>query len=213
ETSYNTIPPHTQGCDFVAHHAASTEFIAEFTVQLTTTDRVDQTDALVLGVQSTNDGPIVVAPTLDEAAVAGLQDQLEALGVKGKADEVTRVAGSATGFDATVVVLTGRGSTDAPAQGSPQLDTSAPDTISAEALRRAAGAATAKLSEMSDITVALPADSAARLSAVAEGTTIGTYAFAGYKTADEDQQQDTQETTLKFVTTIADADALIERAG
>lgn len=197
----------------MAHHAASTEFIAEFTVQLTTTDRVDQTDALVLGVQSTNDGPIVVAPTLDEAAVAGLQDQLEALGVKGKADEVTRVAGSATGFDATVVVLTGLGSTDAPAQGSPQLDTSAPDTISAEALRRAAGAATAKLSEMSDITVALPADSAARLSAVAEGATIGTYAFAGYKKADEDQQQDTQETTLKFVTTIADADALIERAG
>lgn len=197
----------------MAHDAASTDFIAEFTAQLTTTDSIKQTEALVLGVQSTDDGPVIVAPALDDSAVAGLQDQLEALGVKGKADEITRIAGSATNFDAKVVVLTGLGSTDAPAQGSPRLDTSASDTIAAETLRRAAGAATAKLSEMSDITVALPADSAARLSAIAEGAALGTYAFVGYKSSDEDEQDEPKDTVLKLVTTIADADVLVDRAG
>lgn len=198
----------------MAHNAASTDFIAEFTAQLSTINSVEKTEALVIGVESTDDGPVVNAPALDEAAVAGLQGQLEALGVKGKADEVIRVAGATTDFDANIVLLTGLGSTDAPAQGSPTLDNSAPGTISAEALRRAAGAATAKLAGTTEITVALPANSAARLTAVAEGATVGTYTFAGYKSQDEkDEQNDAENISLKFVTTIADADQLVARAG
>ncbi|GAA2035759.1 leucyl aminopeptidase [Yaniella flava] len=197
----------------MAHNAASTDFVAEFTAQLSTTSTVEHTDALVLGVQSTNDGPVIVAPALPEAAINGLQDQLDALGVKGKPDEVTRVAGATTELDAKIVVLTGLGSTDAPAQGTPPLDNSPADTISAEALRRAAGAATAKLAGTSDVTIALPADSAAHLTAVAEGATVGTYVFAGYASSDTDEDDTAEPTSLKFVTTIADADELVARAG
>lgn len=196
----------------MAQDAASTDFIAKFTAQLTATSSVEATEALVLAVESTDDGPVVIASGLDAAPVASLQNQLEALGVKGKPDEVTRLAGSSTDFDAKVVVLTGIGSTDAPSQGSPTLDVSAPGTISDEALRRAAGAATAKLSGIADITVALPTDSASRLTAVAEGATIGTYAFAGYKTNEKADQDDAEHVSLKFVTTLADADELVDRA-
>ncbi|GAA4110274.1 leucyl aminopeptidase [Enteractinococcus coprophilus] len=202
-----------QGRDFVAQNAASNGFIAEFTAHLTATTTVDQAEALVVGVQSTDDGPVISAGGLDEDAVTSLQDQLEALGVKGKADEVTRIAGSTTGFNAKIVVLTGLGSTEPPAQGTPALDSSPTGEISAEALRRAAGAATAKLAGTSDITIALPADNAARLTAVAEGAAIGTYAFAGYKTQ-RDNGEENQNTivALKFVTDLADADAILERA-
>src|SRR5690625_183540 len=206
-------PTITQGCDYVAQDAASTDFIAEFTAELTAVSTIDTTDALVVGVQSTDEGPEIVAPGLDAQAVAGLQDQLEALEVKGKLDEVTRVAGSTTDFDAKVVVLTGIGSTEAPPQGTPNLDNSTPGTISAEALRRAAGAATAKLAGISTITLALPADSTARLTAVAEGAALGTYAFAGYKSSNENKDENTQQIRLQFLSSIADANAVVERAG
>lgn len=196
----------------MAQNAASTDFIAEFTANMTTINTVERTEALVLGVQSTDDGPVLTGPALDQHAVAALQDQLEALGVKGKADEVTRLAGTATQFDAKIVILTGVGSTEAPSQGSSPLDASASGTITAEALRRAAGAATAKLSGITDITIALPAESAAHLSAVAEGAALGTYDFAGYKTAEDEDQDDAEHVSLKFLTTIADADHLVARA-
>ena len=197
----------------MAQNAAATDFIADFTAQLTAIDTLDSTDALVVGVQSTDDGPVIMAPGLDEQAVAGLQEQLDALGIKGKLDEVAKVAGSTTDFDAKVVVLTGLGSTETPPQGTPQLDSSAPGALSAEALRRAAGAATAKLTGRSPITVALPADSAARVTAITEGATLGTYSFAGYKSADEDETNNSSTTELQILSTVADADELVERAG
>ncbi|WP_327019955.1 leucyl aminopeptidase [Enteractinococcus helveticum] len=197
----------------MAQNAASNGFIAEFATELTAITTIDQTEALVLGVESTDDGPVVVAAGLDENAVTGIQDQLEALGVKGKADEVTRIAGSTTGFDAKIVVLTGLGSTEAPAQGTPMLDNSPAGEISAEALRRAAGAATAKLAGTAEITMALPADSAARLTAIAEGAVLGTYSFAGYKTQQDNGEEDqTNGVDLKIVTELADADKLLARA-
>lgn len=196
----------------MAQDAATTDFIAHFTAQVTAVSTLDTTDALVIGVQATDDGPVIVAPGLDDEAIAGLHEQLDALGVKGKLDEVTKVAGSATDFPAKVIVLTGLGSTETPPQGTPNLDNSAPGTISAEALRRAAGAATAKLAGNSKVTVALPADSAARVTAVAEGSTIGTYAFAGHKSSDENGSEDSANIELRILTSVADADALTQRA-
>lgn len=196
----------------MAQDAATTDFIAHFTAQVTAVSTLDATDALVIGVQATDDGPVIVAPGLDDEAIAGLHEQLDALGVKGKLDEVTKVAGSATDFPAKVIVLTGLGSTETPPQGTPNLDNSAPGTISAEALRRAAGAATAKLAGNSKVTVALPADSAARVTAVAEGSTIGTYAFAGHKSSDENGSEDSANIELRILTSVADADALTQRA-
>ena len=196
----------------MAQDAATTDFIAHFTAQVTAVSTLDTTDALVIGVQATDDGPVIVAPGLDDEAIAGLHEQLDALGVKGKLDEVTKVAGSATDFPAKVIVLTGLGSTETPPQGTPNLDHSAPGTISAEALRRAAGAATAKLAGNSKVTVALPADSAARVTAVAEGSTIGTYAFAGHKSSDENGSEDSANIELRILTSVADADVLTQRA-
>ena len=198
----------------MAENPVATNFIAEFTAQLTSSNSFESADALVIGVQSTDDGPVIVAPALEDQAVAGLQDQLEALGVKGKPDEVTKVAGSATDFNAKVILLTGLGSTDAPPQGTPRLDDSAPDTLSAEALRRAAGAATAKLNGNTKVTVALPAESAAHVTAIAEGATIGTYTFAGYKSSQNDDESDEPtHVELEVLTSVADAPTLIERAG
>ena len=196
----------------MAQDAATTDFIAHFTAQVTAVSTLDTTDALVIGVQATDDGPVIVAPGLDDEAIAGLHEQLDALGVKGKLDEVTKVAGSATEFPAKVIVLTGLGSTETPPQGTPNLDHSAPGTISAEALRRAAGAATAKLAGNSKVTVALPADSAVRVTAVAEGSTIGTYAFAGHKSSDENGSEDSANIELRILTSVADADVLTQRA-
>lgn len=196
----------------MAQDAATTDFIAHFAAQVTAVSTLDATDALVIGVQATDDGPVIVAPGLDDEAIAGLHEQLDALGVKGKLDEVTKVAGSATDFPAKVIVLTGLGSTETPPQGTPNLDNSAPGTISAEALRRAAGAATAKLAGNSKVTVALPADSAVRVTAVAEGSTIGTYAFAGHKSSDENGSEDSANIELRILTSVADADALTQRA-
>lgn len=196
----------------MAQDAATTDFIAHFAAQVTAVSTLDATDALVIGVQATDDGPVIVAPGLDDEAIAGLHEQLDALGVKGKLDEVTKVAGSATDFPAKVIVLTGLGSTETPPQGTPNLDNSAPGTISAEALRRAAGAATAKLAGNSKVTVALPADSAVRVTAVAEGSTIGTYAFAGHKSSDENGSEDSANIELRILTSVADADVLTQRA-
>lgn len=196
----------------MAQDAATTDFIAHFTAQVTAVSTLDTTDALVIGVQATDDGPVIVAPGLDDEAIAGLHEQLDALGVKGKLDEVTKVAGSATDFPAKVIVLTGLGSTETPPQGTPNLDNSAPGTISAEALRRAAGAATAKLAGNSKVTVALPADSAVRVTAVAEGSTIGTYAFAGHKSSEENGSEESANIELRILTSVADADALTQRA-
>lgn len=196
----------------MAQDAATTDFIAHFAAQVTAVSTLDATDALVIGVQATDDGPVIVAPGLDDEAIAGLHEQLDVLGVKGKLDEVTKVAGSATEFPAKVIVLTGLGSTETPPQGTPNLDNSAPGTISAEALRRAAGAATAKLAGNSKVTVALPADSAARVTAVAEGSTIGTYAFAGHKSSEENGSEESANIELRILTSVADADALTQRA-
>lgn len=196
----------------MAQDAATTDFIAHFAAQVTAVSTLDATDALVIGVQATDDGPVIVAPGLDDEAIAGLHEQLDALGVKGKLDEVTKVAGSATDFPAKVIVLTGLGSTETPPQGTPNLDNSAPGTISAEALRRAAGAATAKLAGNSKVTVALPADSAVRVTAVAEGSTIGTYAFAGHKSSEENGSEDSANIELRILTSVADADVLTQRA-
>lgn len=195
----------------MAQNAAAHNFIADYTTKIVAQPTTATTEALVLGVESTDDGPRIAAPDLDEAAVAALQEQLEALGVTGKADEVTRVAGATTGFDANIVVLTGIGSTAAPAQGTPRLDNSPVDTISDEALRRAAGAATAKLAGINEITVALPADTASRLVAIAQGAAIGTYSFAGYK-KQEDETTESPAITLKVVSQVENRDDLVKEA-
>jgi leucyl aminopeptidase len=122
-------------------------------------------DAVVVGVTSGAAGPRLVGDVLPAALRRSLTGSLAALGVTGKADEVTRVP-SGGALAAPVVVLTGLGPDAAP-----------------EALRRAAGAATRNLAGTGTVAFALPSDDAATLTAVAEGALLGAYDFTRYRTS------------------------------
>lgn len=127
-------------------------------------------DALVVAVASGRGGPrLVGAGSLPDAVRTSLTAALGPLGVTGAADAVHRVP-SGAGLPAPVVVLTGVG--DLPART---------EDVPAEALRRAAGAATRTLTGVGTVALALPADDATRIAAVAEGALLGAYAFERYR--------------------------------
>ena len=94
-----------------------------------------------------------------------LVDQARALGITGEVDEVRRVPTDGE-LAAPVLALVGVGATSQP---------------DAEALRRAAGAATRALTGVRSIGLAFPADDAAAVAEVAEGALLGAYAFTRYR--------------------------------
>ncbi|MBC3762363.1 leucyl aminopeptidase [Quadrisphaera oryzae] len=119
-------------------------------------------DALVIAVAP---GPQVLgAEALPRPLRASLSPEaLTALGVSGKADEVVRLPAGES-VRAGVVVLTGTG----PLPGG---------EVTAEQLRRAAGAATRSLAGVGSAALALPADDVESAAAVAEGALLGAYAY------------------------------------
>jgi len=129
-----------------------------------------RTDALIVGVVSTDDGPRVAPGGEDVSSAFGrsFDRTLTALGVKGKAGEVSKLAG-ADATKADVVVLVGLG----PA-----------DELTAESLRRAVGAAVRGLAGTTSIAIAVPADSVERIGAIAEGVLLGGYVYDRYLTGD-----------------------------
>lgn len=128
-------------------------------------------DALVVAVAQQDGAPSVLGlERLPKELRAQLADAA-ALGVTGAADEVRRLPG--TGLSATILVLTGVG----PA-----------DTITAETLRRAAGAATRELAGTASVGLALPADDAESVAAVAEGALFGAYSYTRYRASEAAKQ-------------------------
>ncbi|WP_456824217.1 leucyl aminopeptidase [Cellulomonas sp. P5_E12] len=124
-------------------------------------------DALVVAVAQQDGTPTILgAERLPKDLRAQLADAA-ALGITGATDEVRRLPG--TGLVATVVVLTGVG----PA-----------DKITPEVLRRAAGAATRELAGTARVGLALPADDAASVAAVAEGALLGAYSYTRYRASE-----------------------------
>ena len=120
-------------------------------------------DALVVAVAQQDDAPVVLgAEHLPKELRTLLASSATALGITGAADEVRRLPG--TGLAAAVLVLTGVGS----------------GPLTPESLRRAAGAATRELAGTASVGLALPADDAESVSAVAEGALLGAYSFARY---------------------------------
>ncbi|XNZ01303.1 leucyl aminopeptidase [Micrococcus luteus] len=168
-----------------------------------TTCTLESTDAaaLVVGVGTDAEGAVLLANPLPAEAAEKLRSLLEPLGVTGKADEVVRVPGLPRS-PVEVVVLTGVGSVK---------DAEPTD----EALRRAAGAAVRALAGTEKVAVALPADTPERLAAVAEGAGMGSYAFTAHKSAQDAEaaRRTTPVSSLSFVTEVADAEAVLERAG
>jgi leucyl aminopeptidase len=127
-------------------------------------------DAIVIGVVATDSGPRPApgADDIDRALDGRLTATLEALGAKGKAEEITKIP-TLGSLPAPLIVAVGLGPV---AAGGP-----AP-----EALRRAAGAATRALAGSAKVAVMLPGTTAAETDAVALGTLLGNYAFARYQT-------------------------------
>ncbi|MEN8706299.1 MAG: leucyl aminopeptidase [Nocardioides marinisabuli] len=135
-----------------------------------------KTDAVVVGVvqseptgrrASKEDGPVLelAAGAEDVAKAYGrkLRPLLASLDVKGSVGEVTRVPTSGT-IGAPLLVLVGLGKDPQPAD-----------------LRRAAGAASRAVTNAADVALALPAETAADVRAVAEGWALGAYTFTTYK--------------------------------
>ncbi|MEU6743599.1 leucyl aminopeptidase [Streptosporangium sandarakinum] len=144
------------------------------TVRLNSTDNAVSfdTDALVVGVHSSPDGPVPApgAEGLDDALGGRLAATLDAMGVKGKAGEIAKVP-TFGALSAPLLVVAGLG--DAP-EGDHDP----------EALRRAAGAATRALAGTARAALALPAADAGRTGAVALGALLGAYSFDRYRTGD-----------------------------
>jgi leucyl aminopeptidase len=121
-------------------------------------------DAVIIGVQSTADGPKILAAGLSDERKGALEALLPGIGVSGGAGSVTAIPGG-DGDPAKVLILTGVGKEATP-----------------EALRRAAGVATRSAAGMAKVAVMLPAEDADAVQAVAEGASLGAYAFNVYKT-------------------------------
>ncbi|WP_128376141.1 leucyl aminopeptidase [Streptomyces cavernae] len=128
-------------------------------------------DAIVVGVAKGAQGPVVApgAEAVDQAYDGKLAGVLETLGASGAEGEVTKLPAPA-GFKAPVLVAVGLGA-------EPEKDSA----YSAEALRRAAGAAARALAGSKKAAFALPLAEAADAGAVAEGALLGAYSFDAYK--------------------------------
>jgi leucyl aminopeptidase len=134
-------------------------------------------DAIVIGVAkgtASRSGDLVVAPgaeAVDHAYDGKLAGVLETLGASGAEGEVTKLP-SPSGFKAPLVVAVGLGE-------EPGKDSEG--SYSAEALRRAAGAAARALAGSQKAAFALPIADAADAGAVGEGVLLGAYSFDAYK--------------------------------
>ncbi|GEP34201.1 putative cytosol aminopeptidase [Nocardioides szechwanensis] len=127
-------------------------------------------DVVVVGVLSTPKGPKIATGGEDVAKAYGRKfaPLLATLGVKGKAGELVKVPTGGT-IGAPVLVLAGLG-----------------DSITPDAVRRAAGGAARTVTNAASVAVALPADSPELVRAVTEGYELGGYAFTTYKKATAD---------------------------
>ncbi|WP_432456674.1 leucyl aminopeptidase [Cellulomonas iranensis] len=143
-------------------------------ISLTSTDpaRLD-VEAVVVAVRPQGTSVIPVdADWLPAELARQITQDGTRLGVTGAADEVRRLPG--TGLTAATLVLTGLGDAT--------VDAATPE--GAEALRRAAGAATRELAGLASVALALPTPDAAAVGAVAEGALLGAYGFARYHEQD-----------------------------
>ncbi len=122
-------------------------------------------DALVVGIISGEEGPQLLPGNeeVDAAFDGALAELLRVLGARGKTDEVIKIP-TRGAISAPLLLTTGLGEVD----GRP----------SSEQVRRAAGAASRALSGTAR---ALTTLSQIDLTAAAEGTALGSYAFTAYR--------------------------------
>ncbi|MDX6287880.1 MAG: leucyl aminopeptidase [Frankiales bacterium] len=177
------------------------------TVRLVSADPATvKADAVIIGVASTPDGPLLAPGT--ETVDAGFDGRLTAtlaeMGVTGRRDEVVRIP-TLGAINAPVLVATGLG--DAPPAETP---------YDHEALRRAAGAAMRGLDGVDNVatTLALTGGAAipATVSAVAEGLLLGGYRFRKYRTTGAQLPPPESATVLTHATAGKDLKDAVRRA-
>jgi len=131
--------------------------------------------------------------SLDEKSLlAALKD----LGATGAANEITKLPGSTT----RLLIFTGLGE--------------AKKDYAHEVLRRAAGAASRALAGEKSAAVALPTNSIERVAAVAEGMTLGAYAFDEFRGSSKAERKAplTGATVHTKMANSAEAKAAVKRA-
>ncbi|MCZ4136150.1 leucyl aminopeptidase, partial [Escherichia coli] len=121
----------------------------------------------ILGVLKNGDKVSIAASPFAADTTTSLEQSLSALGVAGKADEITALPG-VDGTKAKVLQFIGLG-----------VDELA--DLTEEKLRRAAGSAARQLSNAKSAIFALPADSVERVAAVAEGIALGSYRYENHR--------------------------------
>ena len=129
-------------------------------------------EAVVVGIGQGAKAVEVIAGAEDVKAAYGRRwrGMLATLGVSGKAGEVTRLpAGNEIGAQLLVLVGLGKPGADG--------------TYSADAVRRAAGAAARAVPNATSVAVSLPADTPDLVRAVTEGYVLGGYTFTPYKSS------------------------------
>ncbi|MFJ4669367.1 leucyl aminopeptidase [Kitasatospora purpeofusca] len=158
-------------------------------------------DALVIGVAKGSKG-IVLAPGAEAVAEAfegKLAEVLATLGATGAEGDAVKVPAPA-GLKAALVLAVGLG--DAVEGG-----------FAPEALRRAAGVAARTLAGSKKVALALPAESAEEVEAVALGALLGTYAYGTYKSNGNGGKEPVGELlVLSTRKGSKDAKAAVERA-
>jgi len=127
-------------------------------------------DVLVLGVSKTDDGPLLHADgdAFSAPEFASLRDSLVAIGITGAPDSLRRLQGIGAASSLALIGL-----------GSAEEDGS----ISVDALRAAAGAATRQLVGVDSVAIALPVAGDADTLAVLEGAAIGAYSYTEFRQA------------------------------
>ncbi len=120
-------------------------------------------DVLVIGLTAGSDGPeALVGAGVDEEVLAGLLDDLQAVGATGKAEELTRVPAPAA-LAVSSVLAVGLG---------------AADKIDGEQVRKSAGVAARALTGVATASTTL---SAVDLGAAAEGFYLGAYSYSEFQ--------------------------------
>jgi leucyl aminopeptidase len=159
------------------------------------------TEALIIGVTQTPDGPVPApgSEDVDSALGGALSATLTALGATGRQDEVTRIA-SGGRTAAPLIVAVGLG-----------LEDHGGEQGRLESLRRGAGSAVRALTggKTQSIALSLPAADAAQAEAVALGALLGRYSFTRYRNG---SAGDGSPPSLTLLSSTPDADAAASRA-
>lgn len=159
-----------------------------------------EANVLVLGVHSTEDGPVLAFNPLDKETAEGLEAILEDLGISGSADELVRLPGI-EGSGADVIALVGLGKQ---AQD---------ETARLNALRYAAGSAVRQLAGTTEVAIALGTNDTASVAAVAEGAAYGAFSDRQLRAKTADSIKDpVAEVTIVTELPSEDAEPLLTRA-